>query len=336
MEKKLNVVSIMTKGIILCTMITFVITGFTVYALAQGYPTQPITLIAGMAPGGLTDICARTIANEVKKFLGVELLVVNKPGAMQALAMSYVISSRPDGYTLGATTDAPYVRAPLFEKLSFNPLTDTIPIISYGTFLPAFYVRADSPFKNFKDVLNFAKENPGKLTFGHVGISSITYLNMAGFELQMGLKISMVPFNGDSEVLVNVLGGQIMAGSGGSGALVSQVKAGKIRVLAISAGNERMKEYPEAPTLYELGFKDSLPNGVFLTFGPKGLPEPIVKKLEDAYKKASESAEFKKLAADNEIYPVTKASTGQELRDSLAKAYQDTRKMVQKLSIKSN
>lgn len=323
----------MMKKLLTFIVAVFLVIGFTAEVFPEQYPTQPITLVVGMAPGGITDLATRAIANEAKKLLGVELLVVNKPGAMQTVAMSYVISSRPDGYILGATTDAPYVRAPHLLSLNFNPHTETIPILYYGTFLDIIIARADGPFKTFKEVINFAKENPGKLTYGNPGISSGPYLGMGGFALQMGLKISMVPFTGDSEVLLSLLGGQIMLAGMGPGSCLSQVRAGKVKILAVIQGDERWEAFPEVPTFHEFGYKDALPPPALGIFGPKGLPEPVVKKIEDAFKKASNSAEFKKFALNNEVYPMKKGTTGQELRTYLSQASQITGNLVQKLGL---
>ena len=326
-------VSSVTRVILGSNMIACMIFGFVTPGLAQTYPTQPITLVVGMAPGGITDVATRTIANEAKKDLGVELLVVNKPGAMQTVAMSYVISSRPDGYTFGATTDAPYVRAPHMLNLNFSPQTETIPIIYYGSFPAVVIVKVDSPFKTFKDVIQFARENPGKLTYGTPGVASGPDLGIGGFALQMGLKIPMVPYTGDSEALLSLLGGQIMMAGMGIGSCMSQVKAGKVRILAVIHGDERLETFPDVPTLNEFGFKDILPLPGLGLFGPKGLPDPIVKKIEAAFKKASQSAEFKTFAANNYVYPMKKGSTGLELRSYLATASQTTGNLIQRLGL---
>ncbi len=336
MGKKLTDVSMIMKGILLFIMIVFVITAFKIHALAQEYPVQPITVVNASTAGGATDIGARGLANEAKKFLGVDILVISKIGGSGAVAMSYVISSRPDGYTLGHFTDTPYVRVPHSMTLDFNPMTDTIPLIAYGKWYDLIVAREDSPFKTFKDAINFAKENPGKLTCGVMGASSPHNLNVAGLALQMGLKISRVPLPGDTEIILNILGGHIMTGFCGLTSSVSQIKAGKLKVLAVVTGEERWEKFPEVPTFYELGFKDATPGPIILIWGPKGLPDPIVKKLEDAFKKATETAEFKKFALDNEIYPMKRgqqAITGQELMNLLAKTYEINGNLFKKLGV---
>jgi tripartite-type tricarboxylate transporter receptor subunit TctC len=275
----------------------------------------------------------RTLADEAKKSLGVEVLVVNKPGAHHTVAMSYVISRPADGYTLGTSTDAPFTRGSLIMKLTFDPNADTIPIIAYGTFPNAIIVREDSPFKNFQDAINFAKENPSKLTYGHIGQGSAHYINMAALALQRGLKIAMVPFGGDSEIVISLLGGHIMMTGIGISSCANQIKAGKIRLLAMDEGDEVRKKYPGVPTFYDVGFKDICPPPILVIWGPKGLPDPVVKKLEGAFIKASQSDQFRTFALNNEVYPINKANTGQELKYSLIRGFKTWGNLIQRLGV---
>ena len=331
MRKKLIYASMIMKGILLFIMIVFGILGFEIHALAQGYPVKPITIVCGTPAGGINEMAQRVIGNELKKLLGEEILVICKPGAGGALAMGYVISMPPDGYILGAFGDGIYVRTPYFIKLNFNPMTDSIPIIGYGALSDVIIARGDSPFKTFKDAINFAKENPGKLTSGHMGIASAHYMLVAGLALQMGLDISMVPFKGDSDIILAVLGGHVTVGVAGLPSVVSHVKAGKLKLLAATLEQVREK-FPGVPTFQELGLKETLPPTLFTIYGSKGLPDPIVKKLEDSITKACESAEFKKFAWDNDFYAM-KPIKGQELRSHLTKSYEMVGNYVQKLGL---
>lgn len=297
------------------------------------YPSQPITMVVGMAAGGITDMAARALAEEAKKILKQEVLVVNKPGASQTVAMSSVITAPPDGYTLGATTDAPILRAPHMMNLNFNTITDIRPIILYGKFTSVAIVPADSPFKTFKDAFDYARQNPGKLTFGHPGIGTTPYLCPAGFGLQTGIKISFVPFPGDSAVVTALLGKHIMMGAMGPASCLSQVKAGQVRVIGVIEGEERLEAFPQAQTLHELGMQNILPPPGVVVFGQRNLPDAIAKKLEDTFLKASESPGFKKFAADNELYPVKKGGTGPELLSYLNAAHTKTGNLIRTLGL---
>jgi tripartite-type tricarboxylate transporter receptor subunit TctC len=153
--------TVIMKGILPYFLVAFLVIGVTGKAFSQQYPVKPITLVGSSSAGGPTDLTARAIAESTKEFLGQEIVVINKPGAGHMVAMGYIISAKPDGYTLYGSVDVDYIEVPHMVPLDFNPLRDTTPIIRYGTGRGAIVVRSDSPFKSIKDVIDFARENPG-------------------------------------------------------------------------------------------------------------------------------------------------------------------------------
>jgi len=202
-------------------------------------------VVCGYAAGGLTDSSTRVIWEEAKKFLGVGVLVQNKPGASGMVGISYIISSaRPDGYTLGAATDSDYLRSPHMLKLNFNPIKDTLPLIIYASTNNFIVVPKDSPLKTFKDLIDFAKANPGKLTYGHAGLGSAMYMAFAGVAQQLGLNVGYVTFPGDAPNLLAALGGHVMSAGISAAPCVPQIKAGKLRALAVTNGEERIEAHP--------------------------------------------------------------------------------------------
>jgi tripartite-type tricarboxylate transporter receptor subunit TctC len=331
MEKKLTAISI-TKGIL---VIVLFITGFTALTFGQEYPTQPITLVVG-ASAGVVDFASRSMAIEAKKLLGVEMLIMSKPGAANTLAVGYVISTRPDGYTLGSTPDTPYVRGPHLLTLNFNPLTDTVPIIIYARYRCIIIVREDSPFKTFQELIDFAKKNPGKLTWGHPGLGTTPYLGFSWALLEMGLNMSQVPFSGDPTTLTSLLGGHINVGAVAGSSVISQINAGKVRILALIDGNERLESFPQVPILKEFAPQVSLPGSTLIIFGPKGLSPSIVKRMEDFFSKASDSSKFKDYSLDTRhmVYRLNKCITGQELRDYLETEYKKNGDLIRRLGLK--
>jgi tripartite-type tricarboxylate transporter receptor subunit TctC len=338
--KKVKLSALAALWILIQGGLPFLLTGLLVVIsptaraeAASTYPSQPITFVVGMAAGGITDMAARTLGEESKKILKQEVMVVNKVGASQTVAMSSVISAPPDGYTLGATTDAPLVRAAHMMALNFDPLADTRPIIQYGNFISVFVVPADSPFKTIKDAIDFAGKNPGKLTYGTPGIGTTPYLCVAGYGLQQGLKISFVPFPGDSAVVTALLGKHIMMGGMGIASMMNQYKAGQLRIIGIIEGEERLDAFPQLPTLYEMGMQGALPPPSLQIFGQKALPDSIVKKLEDTFLKAIETPGWKKFAAENEIYPVKKAATGPELLRNLKNVSDRSGSLIKSLGL---
>ena len=310
---------------------------FTTVAFSQDYPTKAITIVVGMEPGGIVDVATRVLVDDAKKVLGQDILVENKPGASHMVAGSYVISSKPDGYTLWSSTDAPFVRMPHMMKLKFDPIAETTPIIFYGIFTHFILVPAESPFKTLKDMLTFAKENPGKLTFGNPGFGTVPHMAMAGMEVETGLKISHVPFGGEPKEIAALLGGHLMAAGIAIESCISQVKAGKLRALGILQGDERVSAFPEIPTLKEVAKEFGMKTGVtypgLMMSGPKGLPDPIVKKLVTAFDTGRKSAGFQKYAKETYIFQDKMPMTGEALRNHLIRGYKETGDLVQKLGI---
>jgi tripartite-type tricarboxylate transporter receptor subunit TctC len=310
---------------------------FSATAFSQDYPTKGITAVVGMEPGGIVDVATRVLVDEAKKLVGQDILVENKPGASHMVAGSYVISSKPDGYILWSSTDAPFVRMPHMMKLKFDPIAETTPIIFYGVFTHFILVPAESPFKTLKDLLTFAKENPGKLTFGNPGFGMVPHMAVAGMEIETGLKVSHVPFAGEAKEIAALLGGHLMAAGIAIESSISQVKAGKLRALGILQGEERVSAFPEIPTLKEaakeFGMKTAVSYPGLVVSGPKGLPEPIVKKLVATFDTARKSTAFQKYAKETYIFQDKMPVTGEALRNQLIRGYKETGDLVQKLGI---
>jgi tripartite-type tricarboxylate transporter receptor subunit TctC len=320
--------------ILVVSVIVFAVSGI---ARSQDFPTKSISLVVGMEAGGIVDVASRVLAEETKKVLGQDFVVENKPGASHMIAGSYVISAKPDGYTIWGSTDAPFVRVPHMFKLKFDPLKDATPIIFYGIFTHFVVVPTESPFKTLKDMLTFAKENPMKLTFGNPGFGTVPHLAMEGMGLETGLKISHVPFAGEPKEIAALLGGHLMAAGIAIEACIAQVRAGKLRAIGVLQGDERLSAFPEIPTLKEaakdFGMKSSVIYPGLMMSGPKSMPESAVKKLEVAFDTARKSPGFQKYAADNFIFQDKMPLTGQTLYNYLSAGYKDTGELLQKLGI---
>ena len=263
------------------------------------FPNRPIQILNGYAPGGSVDVLARALAQEAKRFLGQEVVIVNKPGAGGTVAAISVATSKPDGYTLGATPSSTFTVSPNLLELSTDIVKETTPLLSIAKYNVAVFVKSDSPFKSLKDLLEFAKKNPGKLTYGHPGVGTRSHLIMEMIAAHEGIRMNFVAFAGDAPEVAAILGGHVLAGGASAGTIwTSQIQAGQLRFLA---AEERMYLFPEVPTLAELGYPYSLPIFLFV-FGPKTLPEPVLKKLEDAFNKAVENPVFKDLTRKNMVY----------------------------------
>ena len=334
MRKKSGVVS---KEFVLALLAPFILCVFSGPAFSQDYPTKAITAVVGMEAGGIVDVATRMLMEDAKKVIGQDIIVENRPGASHMIAGSHVVSSKPDGYTLWGSTDAPFVRMPHMMKLKFDPIAETTPIIFYGIFTHFILVPAESQFKTLKDLLAFAKENPGKLTFGIPGVGMVPHMGMAGMEIETGIKVSFVPFAGEPKIVAALLGGHLMAAGIAVESSIAQVKAGKLRALGMIQGEERLAAFSEVPTLKEVakefGMKTSVTYPGLMMSGPKGLPEPVVKKLATDFETARKSAKFQKYAQETYIFQDKMPITGEALKNHLNKGFKDTGELIQKLGI---
>ena len=260
----------------------------TIPAAAQDYPTKPIHLVIQYPAGGSTDLTARALAEGAKKYLGQPVICENKPGGGGTVGVSFVATKPADGYTIGIVTSSPTM-AYHMGKLNFHPLNDLTPIMRWGNYLFGIVVRADSQWKTIQDLIQYAKQNPEKLTYGSPGVGTPPHLAMEELSLVSGLKFTHIPAKGVAENNTTLLGGHIdmVSDSSGWGPLVD---SGKFRLLA-TWGEKRSARYPDVPTIKEVGY-DVVARSHLGVIGPKGMPKPIEAKIADAFKMAMEDQEF--------------------------------------------
>jgi tripartite-type tricarboxylate transporter receptor subunit TctC len=249
---------------------------------AGSYPSRPITVAIPTAASVSGDILMRAFGDVVSKHLEQPIVVDNKPGGSGALAAAYVASAKSDGYTLLNIT-IPIYRVPFIQKTSYDPVKDFTPIIMLGGYTLGGVVKADGPFKEWKDVLEFAKANPGRFTYTTVGPQTTNAIAMETMARHSGVQFTHVPGKGGGEGISAVLGGHIHA-MVESPAWASLVASGDMRLLFL-LNLERSKKWPNVPTIRELGYDYTFDSPYGLA-GPKGLDPAIVKKLHDAFKKA--------------------------------------------------
>jgi len=299
---------------------------------AEGaYPTRPIELTIGYAPGAGTDLGARMIAANSKKHLGQELICLNRPGGAGRVAITLISKTKADGYSLGATTDGCIISAPHLESVPYKPFEDFTFVAQYGTLDFGVSVVSDSPFKTFKEVIEFARANPEKLTMGIVGVNTSDHIALQALASIENVKIKFVPFDGAAPTMTGLLGKHVMVASTASSGYAPHAKAKTVRLLVVM-GSERMEQYPDVPTLRELGYSSLIIESWYLISGPKNIDNSIVNKLADAFGKAMMTPEFIKLAKDLEIY--TKAPLfGQKLRDALAQRNKQNVEMYKKVGL---
>ena len=250
-------------------------------AFAQAFPAQPIRYICPWPAGGSTDAVMRSIADSAGKALGQKVLIENKPGAGGTFGANDLVNAKPDGYTLSQLPHGVF-RIPHMQKVAFDTLKDFTWIACLTGYTFGFVVPADSPIKSIKDLVDYAKANPSKFTYGHTGNGTSPHLAVAEFAQRAGIELNAVPFKGNADNMQAVLGGHTMGASDATG-WGPHVDAGKLRLLA-TYGSKRTKRWPTVPTLDELGYK-TVSDSPFGVCGPKGMDPAVVKTLHDAFKK---------------------------------------------------
>jgi len=248
------------------------------------YPTRPIKLICPWPAGGSSDQVMRALADATGRVLGGTVVVENKPGASGMLGPNELVSAKPDGYTLSQLTIG-VLRLPHMQKMMFNPLSDFTYVACLTGYTFGMAVRADSPFKSIKDMVSFAKANPGKFTYGSTGNGTTPHLAVEEFAMKAGIELQHVPFKGSSDGLQALLGGHISAHSDATG-WAPHVDAGTMRLLA-TYGSKRTKRWAQVPTLNELGF-ETVSDSPFGIGAPRGMDPALTKRLDEAFKKALE------------------------------------------------
>ena len=204
-------------------------------ASAQTYPGKPVKLVVGFSAGGGLDVLARIVGQRVSEQWAQPIIVENKPGAGSNIAGDAVAKSAPDGYTLLHTNIALMsINPALYSKMSFSPMKDLVPVIQLVNLPLAVMVRADSPFNSLKDLIDHARANPGKLNFGSGGNGGVPHLALELLNSSYGLKITHVPYKGSADAMKDLLGGPIDLMIDAISVGLSQIKASRLKALAVT------------------------------------------------------------------------------------------------------
>src|SRR5512143_135028 len=259
---------------------------------AQPYPNRPIQLIISIPAGGGGDVNARLLAEVLAKNVGVQIVPVNKPGAADTVGADAIAKSKKDGYTIGYTSSGAMVTTRIVnpENVHYDPLKDFDQLGLHVFFPTAFAVQANSPWKTFGELIDYAKKNPGKLRVSTAGVGSTSNFDVEITKSLTGAEFTHVPFKGGEAVVTALLGGHVEMSYDIVGKFMPHVEAGKLRILLVS---RKISFLPNVPTITELGYKRELLSGWHGMFGPSGLPEDVKKVLIPAVEKAVRQPETK-------------------------------------------
>ena len=254
--------------------------------LAQGYPIKPIKIILGFPPGGATDILSRDFAAKLSELLGQQVLIDNRPGAGGTMGADLAAKAPPDGYTLTIGTSSNHaIAVSLYRKLPYDPVRDLTPITMLAASQNVVVVNNELPVKSIKELVAYAKANPGKLNFGSSGNGTISHLTGEMFNTLNGTEITHIPYKGSAFVFPDLISGRVSLMYDSTISIGAFVKSGKVRPLAVTSLT-RSKLFPELPTVAESGYPGFESTNWFQLSAPAGTPTDIIDKLHAASVKA--------------------------------------------------
>ena len=302
-------------------------------ASAQNFPTRPIRFLVGFAPGGSTDIVARLIAQKMSETVGQQVVVDNRTGAGGIIAAEILAKAPPDGHTIFACTTGNFAIQPfLYKSLPFNPDRDLVPVTQTGSLPYIIVVHPSLPVRNIKEFIAFAKARPGQLNFASSGVGSASHLSPEMFKSMAGIDLIHVPYKGTGQALGDLLAGQVVMMFDQPVSTLPHVKAGKLKVLAITS-SRRFPTLPEIPTVAESGipgFEAISWAGVCTS---PGTPKEIINRLQSEIAKVLKLPDVRDRLLRDGIEPVgntpeqfqahierEKVKWGKVVRDSGARA----------------
>ena len=245
---------------------------------AQEYPSRPIRVIVPYGAGGSSDGPMRVIAQELSKHVGQQVVVENRPGQGAMIGSEVVAKAPADGYTLLLASNPNAISASLYSNLSFNPVEDFAPITLLGREQAVLLAHPSLPAKTVQELVALAKERPGKINYGSSGNGSAQHLFMAMFTSMAGVQLTHVPYRGSAQATTDLLGGQISLNMPGLAAMMTHLRSGKLRALAVS-GASRSPLLPDVPTLAESGLTGYSQYVWMGLLAPKGTPATVIDKL---------------------------------------------------------
>ncbi len=253
---------------------------------AQSWPNKPIRWIVGFAPGGGTDTVARALGHKVSELLGQQVIVENRAGAAGTIGADYVAKSAADGYTfLVGHANSNAIAPNVMAKIPFDPIGDFTPVTYIGYVPNVLVVHPSVPATSVEELITLARRDPDKLTYASSGVGSTQHLAGALFNKIAGTSMVHVPYKGSGQAIVDLVGGQVDMNFDTMPPVLEQIRAGKIRALAISTP-QRLPQLPDVPTFEEKGIRGFDVTNWYSIIGPRGLPREIVTRMDETLRRA--------------------------------------------------
>jgi len=308
------------------------LSGVALAASAQNFPAKPITTVVGFEPGGGTDTVARIVARPLGDILGQQVVVENRAGAGGNIAVDYVAKSAPDGYTLVLANVGAIAVNPHIMKTTYDPRRDLTPITMAVVFANVLVVQPSLPIKTLKDYVEYAKKNPGKVTYASSGIGGAGHLAGELLRKMAQIDIVHVPYKGGGPAMQGFLGKQVDSFFATPVSSIKQIEAGKARAIA-TTGTKRAALLPKVPTVAESGYPGYEALNWYAYYGPANLPKDIVARLNQSLVKALHSKEAVALLDKQGVEP--QPGTPEELAKYSQREYDTWGKIVKEAGIKA-
>lgn len=277
---------------------------FSCMALAQNFPSRPVKVVVGYAPGGAVDTIARTVGQAMAASMGQAFVVENKPGAGTNIAVKLVVDAAPDGYTLMLAANALAANPALYQPSPFDPERDLVPVSLIGRVPVVIAANASAPFSTIAQLIAAAKARPGHISFASPGNGSTPHMAVEFFKRAAGISLLHIPYRGGSPAITDVIGGQLPLVAVNALEVQPHVKSGRLKVLAVLSPN-RTPVFPEVPTIAESGFPGFEASVWYGLVAPAATPRPIVNLLHTEAQKALQTKEVRErmTAVGGEVIP---------------------------------
>jgi len=310
----------MTRRTILAVLTVAAAVFAPLASAAQGYPNRPIHLVLPFSPGGTTDVPGRIIAQKLSEALGEPIIVENKPGAGSTIGTDFVAKAKPDGYTLLLTSTTHVLSAHLYKHLPYDPLKDFEPVTLVASGPYVLVVNPKLPVKSVRELIALAKSEPGKIDYASSGNGSSQHLVGALFASMAGIQLNHIPYRGSGPAMADLIAGQVKVGFPGTPLALPQIKAGRLRALAVTT-KKRSPELPDVPTIAESGVPGYEATIWLGLLAPAGTPREIVDRLHAEVVKVLKDPGVQKsiLATGVEAESMTPEEFGTYLRSEYEK-----------------
>ena len=316
------------RSVVQAIALTFAVSGGS--AMAQAFPSKPVSLIVPFAAGGTTDVLARALADKLSQALGQPVIVESKPGAGATIGADYVAKARPDGHTLLMGAVHHTIASSVYKKLPYDFSKDLAPITTVALVPNVLVVNATTPVKNVAELMAMIKPAPGKHAFGSNGNGTAQHLIGTQFQNLTGTDVIHIPYKGSGPLSTDLLGGQILMSFDTITPVLPHIKAGKLRPLAVTTA-KRSAALPDVPTLDEAGLKGFNIGTWFGVLAPAATPKDIVARLNAEMVKIIQSPEFKAKMADIGAEPI--GNTSAQMAQQIASETEKFGKLVKEAKV---